>query len=134
MNQFKLVIVENDEDERFFMNEAFQESEEFQILGAFENGDTLIEWLDQTNASDQPEIILSDLNMPGKNGYDILTHVQAHPEYAHITVIITSTSTVVSIREKCLSLGAKDYLVKPEIFIDYSDYVKNLYQLVSQHK
>jgi CheY-like chemotaxis protein len=129
MKQYKLVIVENDEDERFFMREEFEAFEAFNVLAEFVNGDTLLEWLAQ-NPSDLPNIILSDLNMPGKNGYDILSQVKSNPAYANIKVIITSTSPVISIREKCLAMGASDYLIKPEIFVDYGQYVKDLYRKI----
>ncbi|MCE6991062.1 response regulator [Dyadobacter sp. CY323] len=129
MKQYKLVIVENDEDERFFMREEFEAFEAFDVLGEFVNGDTLFEWLAQ-NPSDLPDIILSDLNMPGKNGYDIISQIKSNPAYTDVKVIITSTSPVISIREKCLSMGASEYLIKPEIFVDYGQYVKELYRKI----
>ncbi|KAA0992596.1 response regulator [Dyadobacter aurulentus] len=127
MTHFKLIIVENDDDERFFMKEEFQAFGAFEILGDFINGDTLLEWMKE-HPVDLPDIVLSDLNMPGKNGYDILSFIRSEPEYAHIRVVITSTSSVISVREKCLAMGATDYLIKPEIFVDYGAYVKEFYQ------
>lgn len=126
MKLYKIVIVENDEDERYFMKQGLEASGVFHILGEFVNGDTLLEWLEQKPV-DLPDIILSDLNMPGKNGYDILSTVRSHPVFAAIPVFITSTSPVVAVREKCLSMGANDYLIKPEIFTDYDEYVKTLH-------
>ncbi|SKC20919.1 response regulator [Dyadobacter psychrophilus] len=121
MKQYKIVIVENDEDERFFIKLALEEFKHFQILGEFVNGDTLFEWLEK-NRQRLPDIILSDLNMPGKNGYDILTFINSEPELERIPVIITSTSPVIAVREKCLAMGAIEYMVKPEIFTDYCMY------------
>jgi CheY-like chemotaxis protein len=126
MNLYKIVIVENDEDERYFMKEGLQSFGGFSILGEFVNGDTLLEWLEQKPA-DLPDIILSDLNMPGKNGYDILSSLRSQPGFSDIKVFITSTSPVVAVREKCLAMGADDYMIKPEIFTDYDDYVKTLH-------
>ncbi|WP_138485249.1 response regulator [Dyadobacter bucti] len=74
------------------------------ILGEFVNGDTLFEWLEK-NRQGLPDIILSDLNMPGKNGYDILSFINSEPDLGCIPVIITSTSPVIAVREKCLSNG-----------------------------
>lgn len=127
MTQYKIVIVENDEDERFFMIQEFDALGTFQILGVFINGDTLFDWLKE-NPLELPDIILSDLNMPGKNGYDILTEIKSDPAYADIPIIITSTSSVIAVKEKCLAMGAWDYLIKPEIFVDYRTYVEKLYQ------
>ncbi|ACT92775.1 response regulator [Dyadobacter fermentans] len=126
MKIFRLAIVENDEDERYFMSEAFKASGEFQILGEFGNGDQLTDWL-HGRPAELPEIVLSDLNMPGKNGYDIIRELKV--DYPGIAVIATSTSSVVSTREKCISAGAKDFIAKPDIFIAYEAFVKELYQL-----
>lgn len=126
MKTYNIVIVENDEDERFFMSEEMRNSGKFEIMGQYSNGDTLLEWLEAHHGS-LPDMILSDLNMPGKNGYDILKAVKSKAAFASIPVIITSTSPMHSIREKCLAMGAADYLVKPDIFIDYSGYVSDLY-------
>jgi CheY-like chemotaxis protein len=131
MKQYKLVIVENDEDERFFMKEEFAAFEAFTILGEFINGDTLLEWLG-TGPPALPDIILSDLNMPGKNGYDVLTAIKSNPVYAHIRVIITSTSPVIAVQEKCLLMGASHYLIKPETFIEYASYVQDLYEKIKE--
>jgi CheY-like chemotaxis protein len=130
MKKINIVIVENDEDERHFMREEIEANGRFIILGEFVNGDTLIEWLEQ-GQSELPDIILSDLNMPGKNGYDILATLKSDPAFSAISIFITSTSSVISVRERCLSLGASDFLLKPEIFTDYKDFVKNLFKKVT---
>jgi CheY-like chemotaxis protein len=129
MTQYKIIIVENDEDEQFFMNESFRKSDLFDVTAVVNNGNALMEWLHQ-HSNELPDLILSDLNMPGKNGYDIITEIKESPEWAHIPVIITSTSSTKTFIERCLALGAADYLVKPETFIDYGPYIEQLYQVV----
>ena len=129
MRKYKILIVENDEDERYFMKEGFDAAGLFQIVTELSSGDTLLQWL-QAHPAELPQIILSDLNMPGKNGYDIIDDVKGHPAYAHIPVIITSTSSTQTIIDKCLAKGATDYLVKPDTFVEYEPFVKRLYQLV----
>lgn len=129
MKKYKLLIVENDEDEQLFMKEGFDAVGLFNIIAQLKNGDVLLEWLEQ-NKQNLPDVILSDLNMPGKNGYDIITDIKSNPEYAHIPVIITSTSSTKMTIDKCLTLGAADYLVKPDTFVVYEPFAKQLYQLI----
>src|ERR1043165_8650702 len=132
-NLYKIVIVENDEDEQMFMRLGFAEANLFEIEAQLRNGDVLFEWL-EANPDKLPDIILSDLNMPGKNGYDIIEGITSNPAYSHIPVIITSTSSTKTIIDKCLSMGAADYLVKPDTFIDYGPYVRHLYQVIEDKK
>lgn len=133
MNKYRIVLVENDEDELLFMNEAFEASDSFEILARAKNGNVLFEWLEQQPLSMLPEVILSDLNMPGKNGYDILSEIQSELKYAHIKVIITSTSSIKSVIDKCISLGAADFIPKPETFIDYESFVIQLHKRIENN-
>src|SRR5688572_16459241 len=125
--RYRIVIVENDEDEQFFMNEGFVKADLFDVLAILNNGDALFKWLD-ANKDNLPDVILSDLNMPGKNGYDIITEAKATPAYRHIPVIITSTSSTKSFIDKCLDFGAAAYLVKPETFVEYVSFAKSVHK------
>jgi CheY-like chemotaxis protein len=129
MRKYKIIIVENDEDEQQFMAEGFNEAGFFEVLAILGNGNALMDWLQQ-NPSNLPDLVLSDLNMPGKNGYDIIVEIKENPSYAHIPVIITSTSSTKVFIDKCFSLGAAEYQVKPETFIEYGPYVENLHRIV----
>ena len=119
--------MENDEDEQFFMKEGFASSGLFDIIKITRSGNELLEWLG--SHPDHPDLILSDLNMPGKNGYDIIEEIRNHKALKHIPVVITSTSTAVKVREKCLEMGAAQYIVKPETFIEYEKFAVNLYRI-----
>ena len=112
MRTYKIVIVENDEDEQFFMEDGFEKAGElFEIVAQVRNGDMLFEWLEQQNDS-LPDVVLSDLNMPGMNGYDVITGMKNDPRYGKIPVIITSTSSTPTIIDKCLGLGASLYALR----------------------
>lgn len=121
MKEVKIVLIENDEDEREFMKLGFDASKKFNVLTIVKNGDLLMQWL--STAKEKPDVILSDLNMPGKNGYDI---IQMMKDY-NIPVVITSTSTTRSIIDKCLQAGAADYIVKPDTFIEYEEFARRFY-------
>ena len=131
MRKYSIIIIENDEDEQFFMKEGFSSSALFDVLAEVKNGDILFKWL-KANEGTLPDVILSDLNMPGKNGYDIITDIKANPAYSHIPVIITSNSSTKTIISKCIDIGAADYVVKPDIFIDYVPFVRRLYKLIEE--
>ena len=133
MKKYSIIIVENDEDEQFFMKEGFDDSGLFDIIAQVTNGDHLLEWLKE-HPSNKPDLILSDLNMPGKNGYDILDEINSNPKWEGIPVIITSTSSTKSIMDKCLAKGAAEYIVKPETFIEYKPFVQQLFEVVKEKK
>lgn len=131
MKKYNIIIVENDEDEQMFMKEGFDSTGLFNIVAQLRNGDALLEWLEE-HRQNLPDVVLSDLNMPGKNGYDVILDLKTDPAYSSVPVIITSTSSTRTIIDKCLALGAADYVVKPETFVEYVPYVKDLYKRIQE--
>ena len=132
MKTYNIIIVENDEDEQEFMKAGFDTVPElFRIQAQLMNGDTLLDWLND-HQNDLPDIILSDLNMPGKNGYDIIEAIKENPGWSHIPVVITSTSSTPTIINKCLTAGAADYVIKPDTFIEYGPYIKQFYNRIME--
>ena len=129
MRKYRIIIVENDEDEQMFMKEGFDAAGLFEIVAQVKNGDALMDWI-SGNRRSLPDLILTDLNMPGKNGYDIMDELKADPTLAHIPIIITSTSSTRSTMEKCFEKGAADFLVKPDTFIEYEGFVRKLHAMV----
>ena len=75
--------------------------------------------------SERPDIILLDVILSRKSGFDVLIEIQNEKETRSIPVIILSNLGQESDIKRGLSLGAKEYLVKPEISLsDVVDKVK----------
>lgn len=60
-----------------------------------------------------PDLILSDVVMPGLSGYDLCTKVKQHPEMSHIPVILLTAKTSIPEQIEGLSHGADAYICKP---------------------
>ena len=61
----------------------------------------------------KPDLILLDVNMPTKNGFEVCETVRARNEWSHIRIIMLTAHGRDIEREKGLALGADDYLTKP---------------------
>lgn len=77
----------------------------------------------------KPDLILLDLMLPKKNGFDVLKEVRQSPEWQLIPVIILSNLGEDSEIKRALDLGANDYFVKSqhpiqEIIEKVSEYLK----------
>jgi DNA-binding response OmpR family regulator len=70
----------------------------------------------------KPDMILLDLILPGKNGFEVLKEVKASPENSHIPVIILSNLGDEEEIQQGLKLGATDFLIKADY--DLSEVVK----------
>lgn len=62
----------------------------------------------------KPALILLDLLLPKKNGFDVLKELRANPEWQLIPVIILSNLGEDSEIKRALELGANDYFVKSQ--------------------
>jgi len=65
----------------------------------------------------KPAIVLLDLIMPNKNGFQVLEEVKADPELAMIPIIVFSNLNQEEDRERTKKLGAVDFWVKSDIAI-----------------
>ncbi|MBT3389300.1 MAG: response regulator [Chloroflexi bacterium] len=61
----------------------------------------------------QPDLILLDLEMPGKNGFEVLADLQTDEQAMNIPVIMFSARSQVDDKVAGLDLGSVDYVVKP---------------------
>ncbi|MDD5589668.1 MAG: response regulator [Candidatus Portnoybacteria bacterium] len=63
---------------------------------------------------EKPDLVLLDLVMPKKDGFEVLKEINENPELSQIPVIIISNSGQPVEIDKALKMGVKDYLVKTE--------------------
>ena len=60
-----------------------------------------------------PDIILLDINLPGKSGLELAQAFKADHRLAPVPLIATTAQVLVGDRERCLEAGCDDYLPKP---------------------
>jgi len=60
--------------------------------------------------------MLLDLNMPKKDGREVLKELKLHPELKKIPVVIFSTTNNEQEMRRCYELGANSYITKPNSF------------------
>ena len=64
-------------------------------------------------AAEAPDLILLDVMMPRKNGYEVCQAVRANPDWRAVRIIMLTAKGREVEREKGLALGADDYITKP---------------------
>lgn len=81
---------------------------------------------------EEPDLVLLDLILPRKNGFDVLADMKKNRKTKHIPVIILSHLPQESDIQEGFRLGAKDYLVKTDVRL--SDVVEKVKQVLREEK
>ena len=105
-----LVIDDSGADVRL-LREAVRDFAVEAELIAKSDGDEALAFL--RGAGDRPDLILLDLNMPGRDGREVLQAIKGDPNLLSIPVIVLSTSSSPRDVAECYAHHANSYLVKP---------------------
>jgi CheY-like chemotaxis protein len=114
MSVFSILIADDDEDDKFLLKSAFEESGIDAPLSFVDNGQELMDFLQK--AKRLPSIILLDLNMPKKDGREALKEIKENPKYRSIPILILTTSNSPEDIRNCYFLGANCFITKPSTF------------------
>ena len=104
----KILIADDNPDNVRLLSVRLQ-SEGYQFVAAYNGQETL-----DNLRKEMPDLVLLDVNMPIKDGFEVLLEMRADPSIGHIPVIIVTAARIGAkdVREG-LTLGADDYVTKP---------------------
>ncbi len=80
----------------------------------------------QAIAADCPDLVLLDVMMPRKDGYEVCQTIRANPDWQGVKIIMLTAKGREIEREKGMALGADDYVTKPFATRDVVDKVQEL--------
>lgn len=127
-----ILVADDDPDDRQMTKEAFQESLLVNDLRFVEDGEELMDYLNQRgkyageNVAPLPGLILLDLNMPRKDGREALQEIKANPKLRAIRVVVMTTSKAEEDVLRSYDLSAASYIAKPVTFEQLVEVVRTL--------
>ena len=116
-----ILLVDDNSDDVFIMRTTFRKAAVPNPLQSVADGDEAIAYFkgegkySDRQAHPFPVVVFLDLNMPRRNGHEVLEWIQTQtePQYRHLTIhVLTASSRKVDV-ERAFQLGAKSYLIKP---------------------
>lgn len=121
-----IYLVDDDPDDRILFLDAVQDINLAVEVQELQDGQELIDFLDQTPPR-FPEFIFLDINMPRKTGLDCLSEIKKYNGALKNTkVIMLSTSNNHFNVKRSFDLGADFYAVKPNTFAGLKNLVKEV--------
>ena len=112
----KLMMVDDDEDDRLMFKEAMEETRLLCDLRTAVDGRDLIDQLRACSANDLPDLILLDLNMPRMDGREALQEIKADESLRSIPIVIMTTSSAEEDIIRSYDSGASSFVPKPVTF------------------
>ena len=117
-----ILMADDDADDRMLARDALFESRLANDLYLVADGQELMDYLNRRGAyeapgtSPRPGVILLDLNMPRKDGFEALVEIRSDPDLRRIPVVILTTSKAEEDIYRGYDLGANSFVTKPVTF------------------
>jgi CheY-like chemotaxis protein len=103
----RILIVDDDVRNSFALSKLL--SEKGMVVRIAQNGQKALDLL-----ADEPvDLVLMDIMMPVMDGFEAIEKIRAQPEFRSLPILALTAKAMKGDREKCLAVGANDYLPKP---------------------
>jgi CheY-like chemotaxis protein len=132
LNNLHILIAEDDFDDSEVISESFQKHPLFSKIEIVRNGKELLDHLNNDEKAN-PDLILTDLNMPIINGLEVLKEICHHPKFKNITTFAYSTASNPIYQAKCIDFGAKAFLTKPTDISEFDEIPQKIIQVLLQN-
>ncbi len=123
-NLYNIFYADDDQDDQEVFREVMNEINEDIFIFTQNNGDELLHLL--KNPPPRPHVVFLDLNMPVKNGYDVLKEIRQSERFSQLPVIIFSTSGDDEAIRRTRQLGATLFVQKPDDYNELKQILKEL--------
>ena len=120
-----ILLVEDNPGDVRLTREAFQAAEFEVRLHTVTDGVEAIDFLRSTQ-SPVPELVLLDLNLPRKGGFDVLETIRGDPELEHLPVLVLTSSTAQEDVLSAYEQHANAYLTKPDTPAAFAELVRSV--------
>src|SRR5208283_844677 len=128
-----IVIADDDVDDRFYLNEAFKRCREEVIVHVVEDGEELMDYLYRRGSyagphtRHRPDLIILDLCMPRKDGFEVIEEIKADSELRRIPLLAYTALDADEIVKRCYDLGVNTVIRKGNTFDELDQTAMSIY-------
>jgi CheY-like chemotaxis protein len=112
----RLLLVEDNLGDVYLIKEIFKASKRRIVVSRVRDGEEAVDFLRRRGKfqeAERPDLVLLDLNIPKKNGHEVLAEIKGDPDLSMIPVIVLTNSDLNEDVKKAYESRANFYLVKP---------------------
>jgi len=112
MTVTSIILVEDNPEDVFLVDQALRNLQIEYALTLYEDGEEALRAL-ASELQDAPDLILVDLNLPRRDGFEVLTAIRQTPHLVGIPVGVLTSSTARKDRHRAALIGVEQYISKP---------------------
>ena len=112
-------LVDDDIDDLEIIQAALVQNSYKGPVRTVTNGKLFMDELHEMNGNPKPQVVILDLNMPLKDGFQVLREMKSHQALNSIPIIVLTSSQNKTDEIRCLELGCSLYFTKPYSLVDY---------------
>ena len=123
----EILLVEDNEDDVVIIHEAFAEAKLVNLINPVRDGEEALAYLQREGrykVTRRPGLILLDINMPKKNGFEVMETMKADPRLRSIPIIVLTMSDREDDIIRAYAGGACSYICKPVDLDQFSAVIK----------
>jgi CheY-like chemotaxis protein len=116
-----ILVVEDSKADLFLIREAIAAAGVEAVLDVVTDGQAAVQFLESADGATRhcPDLVLLDLNIPKKDGAEVLRHLRSNPTCKNALVVIVTSSDSTRDREAVNALGTEGYFRKPSSIAEF---------------
>jgi len=125
----EILLVEDSEVDVLLIREALLHANVLNVLSVVDNGVDALNFLRRSTKyarAPRPNLILLDLNLPGKDGREVLAEIKESEEFRSIPVLILTASESRQDVLRAYGLHANCYITKPVDFAEFAEIMRSI--------
>jgi CheY-like chemotaxis protein len=126
-----VLLADDDIDDCIFFKEAVEELVIPTTFRIVHEGEQLMQLL-TNEATELPDVLFLDLNMPRKNGFECLSEIKGNKKLSQLPVIIFSTSLEQEVVNQLYKNGAQYFIRKPAEFSQFKKIIQQTITIIAK--
>jgi CheY-like chemotaxis protein len=125
-NQGPIIVIEDDVDDQLLLSETFQSLNYPNKVIFFSDGHDAIDYLEKTDSN--PFLILSDINMPAINGFELRKKIRTHEalKVRCVPYLFFTTGAQAAAVRDAYSMSAQGFFIKPNTIQDLQNIIRKI--------
>lgn len=107
MSSINILTVDDSVSMRMLLRAAL--TKEGHQINEAEDGVAAAQWLEDH----QPDLVITDINMPRMDGFGLIEHIRAQPRFRDMPILVLTTESTAEKKARARAAGATGWIVKP---------------------